>query len=391
MDKKIRLGLILVLCLNLACKKDIVKIESDYETTLSFPDLSEDHPKYDSYSKILDEYIGKGILGTSIMITDKDGSWLGAGGYADIVSDIKVQKGHSFFIASISKTFTATAIFSYAEVGALSIDDPINKWLDASICNRIENGNSAQIKHLLSHRSGIKDWYTIALEMARYNVESNGWTDDDILEYVFDKKADFKLDERYGYSNTNYVLLGMILEKVSGQSLEEVYQVRLFDPLGLKSASYHTQADFFKNHAVKGYGDLYGSGQYSESKFLYKDEMGTGDGGISINAQDLGTFFRALMHGEILNLNTLSQMQNWFDLPDNSVQTKNGYGLEYFENKKGIAYGHTGGVDGFSSMSYYYPKDDVNVVFLFNYSTSTDKDYELLVNFMDAMDEAIFD
>ena len=55
-----------MLCLNLACKKDIVKIESDYETTLSFPDLSEDHPKYDSYSKILDEYIGKGILGTSM-------------------------------------------------------------------------------------------------------------------------------------------------------------------------------------------------------------------------------------------------------------------------------------------------------------------------------------
>ena len=119
---------------------------------------------------------------------------------------------------------------------------------------------------------------------------------------------------------------------------------------------------------VKGYFSLYGSG-YVESEFLYKDELGTGDGGVAINAQDLGIFMDALMKGELVSEESLNQMQDWFDIRGGG---KNGYGLEYFEHDAGISYGHTGGVDGFTSFVDYFPEEEVTITVLFNFSMGTE-------------------
>lgn len=371
-----------------ACQKDEVKTENHYTAELSFPDESASHPKKDTYQGIIDKYVNQGLLGVSVMIEDEQGQWLGTGGHADIVSDIKVQPGHSFFIGSISKVFTATSIFHYVDLGQISIDDPVNKWIDAEICDKVDNANESTISDLLTHRSGIKDWYIIALEMARFNKEVNNWTHEDILAYVYDKNADFSVGERYGYSNTNYVLLGMILEQVSGKSLGEVYQDIIFSPLELKSADYIVQKDFENNRVVKGYMDIYGSGVYTESQFLYRDEMGTGDGGISINAQDLGVFMKTLLTGGLISESSTNKMQDWFDLPGNNFHVKNGYGLEYFKTDFGAAYGHTGGVDGFNAVALYYPDKAISAVVLLNFTPSTEKDYNLITDFRKDLEAA---
>lgn len=227
--------------------------------------------------------------------------------------------------------------------------------------------------------------------MARFNKENNNWDQEDILAFTYGKKAEFKIDEQYGYSNTNYVLLGMILEAVSEKSLKEVYREKIFNPLGLNSAHYDVKENAIPDDAVKGYYDLYGNSNFVESRFLYGDEMSTGDGGIIINAQDLGVFTTNLMKGEIISAGSLSQMQNWFDLPENQTHIKNGYGLEYFKFDRGNAYGHTGGVDGFSSYAFYYPESETTIVVLFNYSISTDKDYQTFKAFFEELNENVID
>lgn len=126
---KTQLSFILVVIMAgvISCRKPEIVPESNYYNELSFADESTNHPKNATYQTIIDKYVGQGIPGMSVMINDQYGTWLGAGGYADIASEVGMEKGNRFLIASISKVFTATAIFSYVDEGKLSIEDPINK------------------------------------------------------------------------------------------------------------------------------------------------------------------------------------------------------------------------------------------------------------------------
>ena len=390
--KNISFLFLIAACLFTACSKDTVSPASRYNNTLSFTDNSAEHPKNAAYQAIIDQYTQDGLLGVSVSIADENGTWLGAGGKADIVSDVDLEVGHRFLIASISKLLTATAIFTYLDEGLLSLEDPINKWIDTEITNQIENADEAQIQHLLSHQSGIYDWYTFRLEADRYNEDFNNWKQEDILEFVYGKPARFAVGTSFEYSNTNFVLLGMILEKVAEKSLKEVYQSQIFTPLNLESAHYGTQPNALSKEVVKGYYALVGRG-YVEAQKLYEDELSTGDGGISINAQDLGHFMKELMAGNVLSQSSLAKMQDWFEIDEDTGggDGKNGYGLEYFVGDYGISYGHTGSVDGFSSSIDYYPENGTIVTFLFNFSPGSFADFMRWREFQDAMKKVVFE
>lgn len=379
----------------ISCEKDTVYPEIKYYNSLSFSDSSEIHPKNNTYQNIIDNYVNNGAVGVSVMIRDDFGTWLGSGGYADIKSGVEMQVGNQFLIASISKTFTATAIYTFIDEGMLSLEDPVNKWIDKSITDKIDNANECQIKHLLSHRSGMHDIYTIKMNMDLYNRADNNWNQEKLLEYVYGKKANFKVDEDYSYSNTNYLLLGMILEKVSGKTLKEVYQERIFAPLNLESAHYGIGNNKAPDGVVKGYEDLYSNGIYIEAQDFYMDEIGVGgDGGIAINAYELGKFMDELVNGTIISENSLKTMRNWFDIPiyfDDQEHKKNGYGFEYYEKVHGDAYGHQGGITGISTEMYYFPEHDVTLVMLFNFAVATQKTFDEYKNFIEELEKSIFE
>jgi D-alanyl-D-alanine carboxypeptidase len=180
----------------------------------------------------------------------------------------------------------------------------------------VDNAGEAKIRHLLEHTSGIRNTDTRKLVMNINNRKHNDWSKEDVLGYVYGKKAEFELDKYYGYSNTNYLLLGMILEQVSGQTLKEVYEQRIFNPLGLKSAHYGTGDDKAPGGVVKGYNDFLGQGEYVESDAFYMDVLGVGGaGGIAINAQDLGMFMMQLVAGKVVSESSLARMQDWFEKP----------------------------------------------------------------------------
>jgi D-alanyl-D-alanine carboxypeptidase len=379
----------------MSCERDTVYPESKYYNSLSFTDSSAIHPKNAIYQNIIDNYVDKGAVGISLMIRDEFGTWLGAGGYADIKSGIEMQKGNQFLIASISKTFTASAIYSYIDEGVISFDDPVNKWIDKSITDKIDNANESQIKHLLSHRSGIHDIYTTKMNMDMYNKADNNWSQEKLLEYVYGKKANFTVDKDYSYSNTNYLLLGMILEKASGKTLKEVYQDKIFTPLNLQSAYYGIGDDKAPDGMVKGYEDLYGNGKYIEAQDFYMDEIGVGgDGGIAINAYELGIFLDELTKGNVISEKSLGNMKNWFDIKvyyEGAEHTRNGYGFEYYEKEYGDAYGHQGGISGFSSEMYYFPEQNVTLAILFNFAVATQVNYDEYLNFTEELEKAIFE
>jgi len=330
----------------------------------------DNHPKAAIYQSILDENRKLGLVGASIMIKDQHGAWAGSSGKADISSNINLQACNRFLIASISKVFTAAAVFRYIDEGMISLDDNISKWLSNDVVSQIENAEDAKIKHLLNHTSGIADYYTLKYELDRINKEYNNWRQEDVLKYAYGKSATHSLGATYYYSNTNFLLLGIILENVSGLSLETVYQNEVFTPLNLASAYFGKEIPI-PGDVVKGYVDIYGNGQYVESEFLYKDELNTADGGIVINAYDLGIFFEALMKGQLISNNSLTEMTAWFDLPEGWIDEEfghfqNGLGIEHNNTDYGFSVGHTGGIDGFLSIAQYFPEHDATFILLVN-------------------------
>ncbi len=355
-----------------SCEKNEVLPVDYYACDLGVPDNSSLHPKADIYRGIL-ENNKNGLVGAVLYVKDKNGIWLGADGKADIASDTEMKSCNTFLIASISKVFTSAAIYRYVDQGILSLEDPISKWLDASIIEKVKNADQAQIKHLLAHTSGIADFYTLQFEMDRINKITNNFTKQDALEYVYGQSPLNEVGASYYYTNTNFLLLSMILESASGLTFEQVYQQEVFTPLGLNSA-YYSEEKTIPDGCVKGYADSYGNGQHVESEFLYNDELGIGgDGGIAINAYDLAIFIEQLMKGNLLSDSSISEMTNWFDLPpdwisedDQYGQTENGFGIERFNISYSSAIGHTGGIDGFSTIALYFPEEDMTYILLLN-------------------------
>ena len=290
-----------------------------------------------------------------------------------------MQPCNVFLIASSSKVFTSAAVYRYVDRGLLSLDDPINRWIDRSITDQVNNANEATVAHLLAHTSGIADYYTTALELDRLNRVSNAWTKEEVLAYTYGVKATNGVGETYFYSNTNFLLLAMILEKAGGKSFAQIYREEVFEPLNLTSA-YYSETQPIPEGMVKGYVEIYGNGQMVESEFLYGDELGIGgDGGVAINAYDLAVFLRSLAQGQLISEASWNKMTDWFDLPADYVwedygQEQNGYGIERFNTRYGSAIGHTGGIDGFSTFAYHFPDSDRSYVLLLNSSINARPD-----------------
>lgn len=364
-------SMIFIMTIAMSCQKNKIQSIDYYNCNLGFEDSSMNHPKASIYQNILEENRKNGMVGAVLLVKDKDGLWMGADGKSDIASNTDMSVCNTFLIASISKVFTSAAVYRFVDKGILSLNDPISKWLEPSVVEKVNNADKAQIKHLLAHRSGIADYYTLQFELDRINKLTNGFSKEDVLEYTYGVSATNEVDETYYYSNTNFLLLAMILEEASGLSFEQVYRQEVFSPLGLNSA-YYSEEKVIPDGCVKGYVDIYGNGQHVESEFLYNDELGIGgDGGVAINAYDLAMFFEGLMKGNLISDNSINELSNWFDMPDGwhwdtYGQTENGYGIEKFNTNYGYAVGHSGGIDGFNTIALYFPETDQTYVLLTN-------------------------
>lgn len=387
---KIYLVAIFLIIINLACEKDEIFEPVRYECDFDFLDTSDIHPNADIYQNILDENRRAGLIGAIVLVKDQHGLWIGSSGKSDLASGIDMQPCNRFPIASITKVFTAAAIFRYVDAGLISLDDPVRQWLKEDIVSKLANTDQATIRQLLNHTSGIPDYYSLQYQLDILNEEYNNWQHEDILEYAYGLQSTGSPGSSYYYSNSNFLLLGLILEEVSGLSLDRVYEENIFNPLNLTSA-YFGKEDPLPGDEVKGYADLYGNDQFVESEFLYKDELGTGDGGIVINIKDLLVFFESLMNGSLISNESLNQMTDWFDLPgdwgyDKVGHFHNGLGLMKFTTSQGDAVGHTGSIFGFFTIAQYFPEQDAAFILLSNTASyDNEPKYDIYHQSLDVM------
>jgi len=289
--------------------------------------------------------------------------WNSAVGTAD---DVNPMTGnYALEVGSVTKTFTSALILQLQEEGKLSINDSISNYLPT-----FPNIDSTiTIKQLLNHSSGIFDYVNddtthALLNSAYFEEPEKVWSVEEILQnYV--QAPRFKPGKSYRYSNTNYLLLGMIAEKVTGRSYTQEVRERFFTPFGL-THTFFGWADSitlpFPHYYTASNGSEPGFDFYSIPRTAQLTQ-GRFDGGIVSTTEDLAKWSKALYTGKVLNNASMSQMLVFHTLQDGGPY---GLGVEKVPYYSRTLYGHSGGMPGFVTMMYTNPKDSATLVVVQN-------------------------
>lgn len=334
----------------------------------------EEHPHASSLQETLDEAVSGALPGGMLYVRNSEGVWSGAAGFADLASGVPMQACHRMPVASNTKPLTAAVVVGLEMEGALSLEDPITDHLASSITSEIENSEEMTVAQLLNHTSGIFN-YTHALKwlLDGLNRPSSTWTARECLEMALGQEGYFAPGTDWEYSNTNYLLLGDIIEDVAGQSTDVVFEERVFGPLGMDGATFK-QNDFGSGY-VRGYYDLYGNGAIVDvTDTIFRDCM-TEDGGMIATAEDLGRFLDALVRDKTL-VGEEGYARMTENLQDSGGGKRYGHGLEFYEEASSASVGHSGSKFGYLSDMRYFPEEDVTIVMLSNGSGSPSWPYE---------------
>lgn len=236
-----------------------------------------------------------------------------------------------FALASLGKTMTAVAVLRLVAQGQLSLDDAPQAHLPADLVADLDLPDGLTLRHLLNMTSGLPDYLDDAFVTDALDDPARVQTPRAALRYAVDEKRVFAPGERFDYSNTNYVLLGLILEQASRLSFAQVMQDQVFVPAGMTNAFVFGSQDL-----PPDFPDAFEEGQ---SVRAYYSAEGMGDGGVIGSAADLARFYRALFGGGLL---APAQMA---DLLSDPLGESYGMGLEL----EGDLVGHSGGDLGFSA------------------------------------------
>jgi D-alanyl-D-alanine carboxypeptidase len=311
------------------------------------------------------------IHSAALLVETPDFLWSGAAGLADGVREPMTPR-HKFKIASITKAFTATVVLQLVEEGRVRLSDSLGGLFTAADLNLdslhvhqgIAYGRGIRIEHLLHHTSGIRDY----MEDPRFipDVLANPdrqWSPHAVLATYFaygtHRQAHFPPGEDWAYADPNYVLLGLVIEKVTGSALHEVFRQRIFEPLGMAN----TYLEFYEE--PRGMAPL--SHAYFSDVDLHGDintSFDWGGGGLVSTVDELNTFFRALLRGEMFTRDeTLTPMLAAADRGLGGEEYDYGLGIMKREICGLTFYGHGGAYD---CDCFYCPAEDVSVCMTLN-------------------------
>ena len=276
-------------------------------------------------------------------------TWGYAAGIANLGTKKPMKTDFRFRIGSVTKTFTATVVLQLAGENRLNLDDPLEKWLPGVIQGNGYDGKQITIRQILNHTSGIAD-YLKSKDVDMMNTKKT-YTAEEIVKIGLSLPPDFAPGKGWSYSNTGYVLLGILIEKVTGNSYAEEIENRIIEPLELSNTFLPGNSSVIPGtkHA-RGY---FQPDRASELKDVtyYNPSIASSAGDMISTADDLNKFFSSLLGGKLLKEQQLKQMLT--TVPTGRAEI-DGYGLGIYETKlpNGVSiWGHTGGIPGFVTFA----------------------------------------
>jgi D-alanyl-D-alanine carboxypeptidase len=321
------------------------------------PALAQNDPELQT---LLGEYAQRDEPGVAVLLDDEEEVSTAAAGAADLASETPLQATDRFRIGSITKTFVAVVMLQLQNEGLLSLDDPMAQWLPADLISLIPYYDQITLRQLLNMTSGIYNYTETDYFDAVLANPSKAWTPQQAIAYIYDQEAYFPPGEGYYYSNTNYLLLHLVIEAATGQTLAEQLQTRIFDPLEM-SDSYLETSDKVALGLVNGYSDVDFDGQLDDVTRM-NDGLGLADGGIVSTLADMAVFGDTLLREQdLLSDSAWAEMTTWVDDGEGAFY---GLGLSYYPADEDYPafMGHGGATAGFLADLTYIPDWDVLVV-----------------------------
>ena len=303
----------------------------------------------------------KNLPGVLVVVSAPgQGEYVRAQGAANLDTGAEPQTNDRFRIGSVTKTFVATAILQLVDQGQLSKSDTLSKWYPG-----FPNADVITIDDLLRMRSGIPDYWDEETLKQYYDNPLESVTNEDIIEAAAAKTDQFEPpDQETKYTDTNYNILGAILEKVSGNDIATQTNQSIISPLGLENTFYPTNNELPGN--LHGYGLDPQSGEF-EDKTILNPAPADGAGAMISDLSDLGVWARTLYNGDLLNPET--QQARLEIQRGEGVSEGSGYGEGIA--KLGDLWGHGGTISGFSTDMWYMPEADATIVVSVNRSDET--------------------
>jgi D-alanyl-D-alanine carboxypeptidase len=348
--------------LGVSCTLDIAT--PDYGSPGSWDPALNTHPDGSAFQELLDRHVHDGLPGAVLYLRTPAGIWNGAAGYARLEGADPMLPTHLHHAASVTKMYTATAVMLLTEDGLVDLDRTIMQYLPRWAYEGVPNATTATVRQVLGHTSGIPDFGdSFSYELDTLNDPFGDYSPKRLLQYVKEQEALFTPGGGYFYSNTDYVLLALLIEQVTGEGHAEVISQRIIQPLGLAETFYGIgPGSPTPVGLVNSYQDLLGDGRIANVSDLsaHAAETAFGQAGLIASASDFATFLEALLGASILGPGSLDEMQ------DHTRCDCYGLGLSFLDTAYGVGIGHDGGDVGTRTEVRYFPSSDATLVLLTN-------------------------
>ncbi len=311
----------------------------------------------------------KEFRGNAYIIRDEELLLSYSGGFADLANEIPNTLNTRFATASMGKTFVAVGILQLIEAGELKFEDTIGLLLDIDLKSIDPD---VTVKQLLVHTSGVPDYFDESVmddyealwtDYPNYRIRHNK----DMLPLFINKPMMYPKGEKFQYNNSGYILLAMIIEKITGMDFDEYLQKNVFDKCGMSSTGYFA-FDRLPAKCANSY--IYCPETEDFRTNIYSvGAKGTGDGGAFVTAEDIVKFWNGLIRHKLLSEEMVTEMfsRQSGDGTD-PEEGYYGYGVWIIDNPEGQDYVYMQGIDdGVSAISEYNPDNGMITVLLSNY------------------------
>ncbi|MER6694115.1 serine hydrolase domain-containing protein [Streptomyces minutiscleroticus] len=335
---------------------------------------------HETTQKAMEAAVGDGVPGVVARVKDRHGTWSAVSGVGDIRTGEPRSVHDRYRVGSITKTFVATVLLQLEAEGRLSLDDTVEQWLPGLVLGNGHDGRGITLRQLLNHTSGIFDYtadktyqHTYVLKDGFFEHRYDTLSPYELIGIAMRHEPGFPPGTSWGYSNTNYVLAGLVIEKATGNPYGDEIRHRVIEPLNLHATTVPGTSTKVPRPSSRAYGKLaetttgptYDITEINPSSAHAAGEM------ISDSA-DLNRFYSALLTGKLLPARQLAAMKTTVE---EGVPPRTGYGLGIMKLELGCGltvWGHSGGIRGSSSVAAATEDGSHALAFNFNNDWSGD-------------------
>ncbi|GGN54997.1 D-alanyl-D-alanine carboxypeptidase [Streptomyces albiflavescens] len=335
-----------------------------------------------STRQAMDAAVKDGVPGVTATAKDRHGTWSATSGVGDLRTGAPRSTADHYRVGSITKTFVSTVLLQLEAQGRLSLDDKVDTWLPGVVRGHGHDGRAITLRQLLNHTSGIFN-YTADEDFGRTYFLKDGFfqhrfdtkTPEQLVAIAMTHKPDFAPGTSWNYSNTNYVLAGMVIGKVTGHSYASEIRHRIIEPLGLHATSVPGTRVTVPGPSSRAYSKLAEAttGPTYDATEL-NPSLASSAGEMISDSSDLNRFYAALLRGKLLPQKQLTEMKT--TVKADGIPNA-GYGLGLIDRKVSCGvhvWGHDGGIHGSTSSAVTTADGRHSLSFNFNGDWSGDSD-----------------